>query len=77
VGDTLELEQGGLAMAKRPAEGHARLSGESEPQALYESALSAGPSVLTLEELRQLRKIQAEADRDPQAYMEACRRWAP
>jgi hypothetical protein len=77
VDDTLELEQGGIAVAQRPAKRHATPLEEGEPQTFHELALSRAPSVITPKELRQMRKIQAEADRDPQAYMEACRRWAP
>lgn len=77
MGDILELEHGELAVAKRPLRRRARTSGEREPQTFYESALSTAPTVLTPEEQHKLRKIQADADRDPQAYMEACRRWTP
>ena len=76
VGDILELEHGELAVAESPPRRRAGSSGEREPQTFYESALSTVPTVLTPEQERQLRKIQADADRDPHAYMEACRRRA-
>jgi hypothetical protein len=74
VGDTLELEHGELAVAKQPLRRRARIASEREAQTFYESALSTAPTILTPEEQRELRKIQADADRDPHAYVEACRR---
>ncbi len=79
MGDTIEVEQGHNE-AERMREHHdqprVRLSGERKPQTSHKPGFSTAPTVLTPEQLRQLRQIQAAADSNPQAYMEACRRRA-
>jgi hypothetical protein len=76
LGDTFESEHGGLAVVERPHTRHAKASGKDEPETFYESAMSKSPTILTPTEQRQLSMIQAEADSDPRAYLEACRRRA-
>jgi hypothetical protein len=78
VGETLEVEQGNgdVAVMRDHDKPRGRIAGEPEPQTFPESAFSTAPTVLTPNQRHRLREIQAAADRDPQAYMEACRRRA-
>jgi hypothetical protein len=63
--------------AKRPrtvrARTRRRKARPQEPATFYEASRSVSPTILSPAEVTRRQEIQRIAERDPEAYMEACR----
>lgn len=74
--EVLEVESAKVAVMDRPPRAqrdHQSPQPSSEPATFFEASRSQSPTMLSAPETERMHEIQRSAERDPQAYMEACR----